>query len=73
MPPGSRLYVFSDGVFEIEQPDGSTWQIDSLRAIIAWAAAGTAGECQRIDQAVRRAAKPGPLADDVSVLVVHAE
>ncbi len=71
MPQGGRLYVFSDGAFEIEQPDGSTWQIDNLQAIIASAAASREGESQRIYQAVRKAAKPGPLADDFSVLVVH--
>lgn len=69
--PGSRLYVFSDGVFEIEQPDGSTWGLDHLRAIIASAAASGRGESERIYQAVRRAAKPGPLADDFSLLVLH--
>jgi serine phosphatase RsbU (regulator of sigma subunit) len=68
---GSRLYVFSDGAFEIEQPDGSTWQLDNLQAIIASAAASGSRESQRIYQAVRKAAKPGPLADDFSVLVLH--
>ncbi|HVY17268.1 MAG TPA: SpoIIE family protein phosphatase [Rhodopila sp.] len=68
--PGSRLYVFSDGAFEIEQPDGSTWRIEDLQAIIASASTGST-ESRRIYQAVRAAAKPGPLADDFSVVVLH--
>lgn len=71
VPQGSRLYIFSDGAFEIEQPDGSTWQLDNLQAIIASAAASGSGESRRIYQAVRKAAKPGPLADDFSMLVLH--
>jgi serine phosphatase RsbU (regulator of sigma subunit) len=68
MPAGGRLFVFSDGAFEIEQPDGSTWGLEDLRAIVA-RAGPSAGASQRIYQAVRAAAKPGPLADDFSLLV----
>jgi sigma-B regulation protein RsbU (phosphoserine phosphatase) len=28
--PGSRLYVYSDGVHEIHKPDGSDWQFDEF-------------------------------------------
>jgi serine phosphatase RsbU (regulator of sigma subunit) len=69
VPVGGRLYVFSDGVFEIEQPDGSTWTLEHLRGIIAGRAAGGGSESRRVYQAVRAAAKPGPLADDFSVVV----
>ena len=71
VPPDSRLYVFSDGVFEIEQADGTTWQIDHLRRIIASDMQPEAQEPQRVYQAVRAAARPGPLADDFSLLVLH--
>jgi sigma-B regulation protein RsbU (phosphoserine phosphatase) len=30
VPPGSRLYVFSDGVYEITKPDGSMMHLDEL-------------------------------------------
>ncbi len=69
VPPGSRLYIFSDGVFEIEQPDGAQWQLDDLRSIIA--AGSGESETQRVYQAVRAAAQPGPLADDFSLLLLH--
>jgi serine phosphatase RsbU (regulator of sigma subunit) len=68
VPPDGRLFVFSDGAFEIEQPDGSTWTLEHLKEIVA-GVGSSAGESQRIYQAVRTAAKPGPLADDFSVVV----
>jgi sigma-B regulation protein RsbU (phosphoserine phosphatase) len=30
VPPGSRLLVYSDGVFEIEKPDGNMWQFEQF-------------------------------------------
>lgn len=30
VPPGARLYVFSDGVFEVDLPDGNPWPFDSF-------------------------------------------
>jgi serine phosphatase RsbU (regulator of sigma subunit) len=69
VPPGARLYVFSDGVFEVERPDGGMGSIEDLRGVIASRGAASGGESQRLYQAVRKVAKPGPLADDFSVVV----
>jgi serine phosphatase RsbU (regulator of sigma subunit) len=71
VPPGGRLYIFSDGVFEIEQPDGKQWQIEDLRQLIRTGPVPGILETQRLYQAVRSAAKPGPLADDFSLLVLR--
>jgi sigma-B regulation protein RsbU (phosphoserine phosphatase) len=30
VPPGAKLYVFSDGVFEIARPDGSMWTYEEF-------------------------------------------
>ncbi len=30
IPPGSRLYLFSDGAYEILQPDGGIWGLDAF-------------------------------------------
>jgi serine phosphatase RsbU (regulator of sigma subunit) len=68
--PGSRLYIFSDGAFEIEQPDGVQWQISDLRRIISQGLIDGLNEPRRLYQAVRAAARPGPLADDFSMLVL---
>ena len=69
--PGSRLYVFSDGAFEIFDAEGEQWQIENLRQIIKSGAASDVGEAQRLYQSVRAAARPGPLDDDFSMLVLH--
>lgn len=68
--PGSRLYVFSDGAFEIVPAGGGAWGIEDLRRIFAQPEAGAA-EAQRIYQAVRAAAGTGPLDDDFSLLAVR--
>jgi sigma-B regulation protein RsbU (phosphoserine phosphatase) len=28
--PGAKLYLFSDGVFEIDQPDGTMWKFENF-------------------------------------------
>jgi serine phosphatase RsbU (regulator of sigma subunit) len=67
---GSRLYVFSDGAFEIVPANGPQWAIEDLRRIVRGPGGTGLPEAQRLYQAVRAAARPGPLDDDFSVLVV---
>jgi sigma-B regulation protein RsbU (phosphoserine phosphatase) len=31
VPANSRLYIFSDGVYEVEQPDGTLWRLADLQ------------------------------------------
>jgi serine phosphatase RsbU (regulator of sigma subunit) len=69
--PGSRLYIFSDGCFEIIDAKGAQWGIENLREIIQAGPTPDVGEAQRLYQAVRAAARPGPLDDDFSALVLH--
>jgi serine phosphatase RsbU (regulator of sigma subunit) len=69
--PDSRFYVFSDGAFEVAQPDGTQWQIEDLRRVISAAPETGGAEAQRLYQAVRRAGGSGPLDDDFSMLVLH--
>lgn len=35
LEPGSRLFIFSDGVFEIEKTDGETWSVDEFHHFMA--------------------------------------
>jgi serine phosphatase RsbU (regulator of sigma subunit) len=71
IPPGSRLYIFSDGAFEIVDAGGAQWRIENLRQLIAQAPPAGLGEAQRLYQSVRAAARAGPLGDDFSALVLH--
>ncbi len=68
--PGSRLFVFSDGAFEIVPADGGAWSIDDLRRILERPGEPGQSEAQRIYRAVRALVRPGPLDDDFSVLAV---
>jgi len=73
LPPKSRLYVFSDGAFEIALADGDFWTQEGLRRVIKQPEQPGRPESQRIWQAVRAAARPGPLDDDFSMLVSSFE
>jgi phosphoserine phosphatase RsbU/P len=63
MPPGAVLTIFSDGVFEILDREGRQWGLEDFRALVA-----TLPDPAALYQAVRAAARPGPLDDDFSVL-----
>ncbi len=65
MPSGAVLTVFSDGAFEILTMEGTQWTLDEFRALLT--GKGTPGPLA-LYQAVRAAARPGPLDDDVSIL-----
>jgi serine phosphatase RsbU (regulator of sigma subunit) len=71
IPPGSRLYVFSDGAFEIVAASGEQWVIEDLRRIMHGPVQPGLSEAERLYQSVRATARPGPLEDDFSVLVVR--
>jgi serine phosphatase RsbU (regulator of sigma subunit) len=70
MPAGAKLYIFSDGAFEIVSSDGAQWGLEELREIIRQPGVADVAEPQRVYKAVRKAARPGPLDDDFSLLVV---
>jgi serine phosphatase RsbU (regulator of sigma subunit) len=73
MAHGARIYVFSDGAFEIVTAGGEEWELENLRQLILQPARAGQSEPQRLYQAVRLAARPGPLDDDFSMLVVRFE
>jgi sigma-B regulation protein RsbU (phosphoserine phosphatase) len=70
VPPMARLYLFSDGAFEIVDSESHAWQIDDLRRLIMAAADGSPLSAHAIWDAVRAAVPAGPLEDDFSVLTV---
>ncbi len=34
VPPSADLYIFSDGVYEVEQPDGTMWSLQELQEFL---------------------------------------
>ena len=50
--PGDRLYLFSDGVFELHMRDGGIWGLDSLEAMVRAKSAVSTGAVL-LDEVVR--------------------
>jgi serine phosphatase RsbU (regulator of sigma subunit) len=70
VPPGSKLFVFSDGAFEIVTKDDQRWALaDFLPLLTAPPVQGTC-EVDRIHHAVTAAARSGPFDDDFSLMVL---
>ncbi len=70
VPPGSALYLFSDGVFEIVTKDDQRWSREDFLPLLVAPMLPNAAEADRIYESVKQAAQPGPLDDDFSLLVV---
>ena len=70
VPPGSVLYLFSDGAFEVTSPEGRQLGLDDFLLLLGGPEAGTSGEAEHIYKAVKGSTRPGPLDDDFSVLAV---
>ncbi len=66
--PGQRLYLFSDGAFEIVPLHGAPWTLQTLQEILRAPRVPGLSEPERLYRAARAVAPPGPLDDDFSVV-----
>jgi sigma-B regulation protein RsbU (phosphoserine phosphatase) len=71
VPADATLYLFSDGVFEVETITGQRWELENLLSTLIEAAVPDLAETQRVYQSVQRVARRGQLDDDFSVLVTR--
>ncbi len=69
VPPGSRLYVFSDGIFEIETKAGEQWGLDHILPLIVEPPVPEMTEPERLLRAIRGHARSPDFEDDFTVLV----
>jgi serine phosphatase RsbU (regulator of sigma subunit) len=67
--PGSSLFLFSDGVFEITDHDGHEWGLSQILSLLAMMAVPDGP--RRLYNTVRMTARPGPLEDDFSALAIR--
>ena len=68
VPRGARLFLMTDGVFEIRQSDGSMLEFAAfLELLVAPVPPGVA-ELDRLVDALRALHGPGPLDDDLSII-----
>jgi serine phosphatase RsbU (regulator of sigma subunit) len=68
VPPGSTLFVFSDGAYEILTKDDQRWELENFVPLIMQPAVPGVTEPDRLYQAVKQVAKPGPLEVDCSIV-----
>ncbi len=66
--PDSRLYLFSDGAFEITTRDGRHWTIEEFLELLA-APASQRGGPQRVERAVRKLMDAELFEDDFSLVI----
>ena len=67
--PGSTLYVFSDGVFEIEPTNGSEWTLDSFVSLVSEKPEQDKKESQRILEEVKARTGRQAFEDDFTLVV----
>lgn len=68
--PDSTLHIFSDGVFEIDTDDGRTLSLADFTPLLLEPPWPGVAEPERLRQRVRERARPGPWADDFSIVSV---
>ena len=71
VPPGSSIYLFSDGVFEIVTKDGIEWGLGDFVPRLLEPAASGAGACRRLFREIRSEARSNSLDDDFSFLILN--
>jgi sigma-B regulation protein RsbU (phosphoserine phosphatase) len=69
VPPGSRLFVFSDGVYEAIKPDGSLLDFEEFKEFMA-ANGRSLDAFEKLKKWVHSFQGPGPLADDFTMVRV---
>jgi serine phosphatase RsbU (regulator of sigma subunit) len=70
VPPGSSLYLFSDGAYEIVTSDEQRWALTDFLPLLVEPELDGVRESDRLWNAITRVARPGPLEDDCSLLIL---
>ncbi len=68
VPPGARLFIYSDGAFEISRPDGSMWAFDAFVATMSTASSGPENRMDRLVSEIRRISERDDFNDDFSMV-----
>jgi phosphoserine phosphatase RsbU/P len=71
VPFGSLMYILSDGVYEIYQPEGSIWGIDAFEKLLCDNAAYYNQTLPEILNSIQTSAKATAFMDDLSLLKIH--
>ncbi len=68
VPPGSSIFLMSDGVYEVSRPDGTMWSFPEFVQCLTEAAAAGRPEIAEVERRVRAWRGPGALEDDFSIV-----
>ncbi len=68
LPPGSTLFLLSDGVYEITQPDGTIWSYDDFASLVASALVAGQPPIEELLGRIHTLRGEGPLEDDFSLV-----
>jgi phosphoserine phosphatase RsbU/P len=68
VPPGSRLYVYSDGCHEIQKSDGAVWSFEEFVAFMAQASGSDVSQMDQLLQTARALKGGDQLDDDFSII-----
>ena len=70
VPPGSMVYLFSDGVFEIVTRDKVRWELANFLSLLSEPALPGVPEAERLYRGVTQASATTQLDDDFSLMVI---
>ncbi|MDQ7781514.1 MAG: transporter substrate-binding domain-containing protein [Desulfomonilaceae bacterium] len=70
VPESSRLYLYSDGVYEIEREDGTLWGLDDFELFMTGSLSNNGPVLDSLLTHVRELARAETLEDDLSILEV---
>ena len=73
IPPGSGLYVFSDGVFEVVALDGRRWELEDFVPLLTEPATAGVPESRRLLARMQRVQGRPNFEDDFTMLVASFE
>jgi len=71
VPPGAKLYVLSDGAFEIEQPDGEMWPFEQFVAAVRATGSMQEGEVDYLYKRAQQVLEGNALQDDFTMLRIR--
>ena len=69
--PGSSLYLFSDGIFDVVRQGGSPFRLADLAQLIMQPQVAGCAEPKRLYEAVRQITGTHNFEDDASLLVIR--
>jgi serine phosphatase RsbU (regulator of sigma subunit) len=70
IPHGSRLYIYTDGVYEVSQSDGSLWGLDDFLTFMSQTTSGTSSALDELLTYVRKMNPQAHFEDDFTILEI---